>query len=339
MTPPPDPLRVIETAYRLDVPKERWLREVAAAIHTEIGAGLGLLAFEYVITEDARLQVGQHCALEMPEVVATQATAAVEQLPPEYVRESFALCSCSTQSQAPSALVREQNKPVREMLATMFGWHDIFIIGGMDPTRHGVYFGAWLPRETALPARVRGMWARVAVHIVAARRLHRRLIGTGGRVADTADALLEVDGRVAHAKGAAEPGEARDALRRAVRAVERARRKMRREDAAVAVSQWKGLVSARWTLIDHFESDGKRYVLARRNDVEMSGLEQLTLRERQALAYAALGHRNLMIAYEMGISPSTVGVLLHRAARKLGATTRQELLARFAALPKYRDQL
>lgn len=59
----------------------------------------------------------------------------------------------------------------------------------------------------------------------------------------------------------------------------------------------------------------------------------LTAREHQAVRHAALGHSNKLIAYEMGISPSTVGVLLHRAAHKLGTTTRDELVARFAALP------
>ena len=41
------------------------------------------------------------------------------------------------------------------------------------------------------------------------------------------------------------------------------------------------------------------------------------------------GVTNKVIAYEMGISASTVGVLLHRAARKLDCQTRGELLARF----------
>jgi DNA-binding CsgD family transcriptional regulator len=82
-------------------------------------------------------------------------------------------------------------------------------------------------------------------------------------------------------------------------------------------------------LVDHFESDGKRYVLARRNDVKIGGAEALSERERQAIGFAALGHNNKLIAYEMGISPSTVSVLLLRGARKLGSKTRDEMIAHF----------
>ena len=60
-------------------------------------------------------------------------------------------------------------------------------------------------------------------------------------------------------------------------------------------------------LVDHFESDGKRYVLARRNDAAVRGLAALTDRERQALGYAALGHTNKLIAYEMGIVNMRLG--------------------------------
>jgi DNA-binding CsgD family transcriptional regulator len=107
---------------------------------------------------------------------------------------------------------------------------------------------------------------------------------------------------------------------------------LRRRDPDAAVAAWKGLVSTRWSLVDHFESDGKRYVLAHRNDVALSGFEALTARERQALGFAALGHGNKLIAYELGVAPSTVAVLLHRAARKLGASSRAELIATYTRL-------
>jgi DNA-binding CsgD family transcriptional regulator len=53
---------------------------------------------------------------------------------------------------------------------------------------------------------------------------------------------------------------------------------------------------------------------------------QLTAREAEACRLARLGHNNKSIAYEMGITASTVGVLLHNAARKLNAKSRLELL-------------
>ena len=93
-----------------------------------------------------------------------------------------------------------------------------------------------------------------------------------------------------------------------------------------AVARWRALVDARWSLVDHFESDGKRFVLAQRNDPSVGPLALLTPRERQVVALAAMGHANKMIGYELGISVSTAGVLLSRAARKLGAPSRAALV-------------
>lgn len=58
--------------------------------------------------------------------------------------------------------------------------------------------------------------------------------------------------------------------------------------------------------------------------------DELSIRERQILASAARGWSNKEIAHELGIAHSTVRVLLGRAARKLGARTRDELMSRFA---------
>jgi DNA-binding NarL/FixJ family response regulator len=58
-----------------------------------------------------------------------------------------------------------------------------------------------------------------------------------------------------------------------------------------------------------------------------SSLESLTEKERQVVGYAKLGHHNKLIAYELGLSPSTVRVLLSRVATKLGVRTRSEIIA------------
>ena len=100
-------------------------------------------------------------------------------------------------------------------------------------------------------------------------------------------------------------------------------------DGRVTLSLWRALVSGEWALVDVYEHNGKRYVVARRNDVRPLLPKPLSPRERQALEFAGRGESNKVIAYEMGICASTVGVLLHRAAQKLGCQTRSELLARF----------
>jgi DNA-binding CsgD family transcriptional regulator len=164
------------------------------------------------------------------------------------------------------------------------------------------------------------------VHLASAWRLRRSLRAPGAAAPDTAEAVLRPDGKIEHARDEARTEDARTSLTDAARAVERARSKDGRGDRAV--SEWTGLIAARWSLVDHFEADGKRWLLARRNDVAEVGKAELSPRELQAVAFAALGHTNKLIAYEMGISAETVRVLLHRAARKLGAQDRSELITR-----------
>ncbi len=326
-----DVLDVIEKAYRFDLGPTEWLRDLAVSVYEQLGAGNGLLGFYYRIRDDGRVQLGDDVQLDLPAPPPVPMKDALESLPPMFVRKSFARCECTTQSQAADDEMKELVAPIMQAAEAAFGWRDIVMLGGVDPTGYGVYLGAWLPERTRLPPRVRATWSRVAVHIVSAYRLRRRLDALEHLGPDRADAVLTPHGRVEHARGEAEERDARQALRQAVREIETARGRLRRNDPHVAVDSWKGLVSTRWSLIDHFDSDGRRYVLARRNDPVVAGLEALTDRERQAVGWAALGHGNKLIAYEMGISPSTVGVLLHRAARKLGAGSRAALIDEYVA--------
>jgi DNA-binding CsgD family transcriptional regulator len=145
-----------------------------------------------------------------------------------------------------------------------------------------------------------------------------------------ADAVVSPSGKVEHAERDAAKKEARAALRDAVIALDRARGPLRRRAPDEAIAAWKGLVDARWSLVDQFESDGRRFVVARRNEPGAVTLDVLSARERQVVSYVAFGHTNKLIAYELGISHSTVRVLLARAAAKLGVPSRGDL-ARLAA--------
>jgi DNA-binding NarL/FixJ family response regulator len=156
------------------------------------------------------------------------------------------------------------------------------------------------------------------------RRLRRRL--GGNSPIDQGVAVIDGSGAIAHAIGTASTNAARRKLSEAVRALERLRT-ARRHAPGSELRSWKGLVDATWTLVHHFEADGKRYLVAQRNDVSTPAISRLTERERQVVAFASLGHSNKLIAYELGISPSTVAVFLHHAARKLLVRSRQALIA------------
>jgi DNA-binding CsgD family transcriptional regulator len=322
-----DVLDAIETIYQIECAPNQWLRNVGQQIYHQLGAGVGLFGFEYRIV-DGKLIVNEELRLEMPGPQQLPIREALEMLPIDFVRKTFATpANCATQSQATPAELRPFVAGFMAPLA-VYGWHDFVCFGGVDPEGNGLCLHPWLPRTDALSPRMRNRWTCAAVHACTALRLRRRFLAT----ADVADAVLTPTGKVEHAEGEAKLDEARASLRAAVRDVERARGRLRRSDPDEAVGLWKGLVSARWSLVDRFESDGRRYVLARRNDVALRGPTTLTPRERQAVAYAALGHRNKLIAYAMGVTASTVSVLLCRASRKLNTSSREELIAAFKNL-------
>ncbi|HJK99710.1 MAG TPA: LuxR C-terminal-related transcriptional regulator [Polyangiaceae bacterium LLY-WYZ-14_1] len=114
-------------------------------------------------------------------------------------------------------------------------------------------------------------------------------------------------------------------------AMDRARTRAGRADAERAVAAWRALVEGRWSLLDHFDSDGRRYLVARENEPATRTIRTLTPRERQVALYAAHGHSNKLIGYELGLSEGTVKAHLARAMGKLGFESRSRLASLLAS--------
>jgi DNA-binding NarL/FixJ family response regulator len=82
--------------------------------------------------------------------------------------------------------------------------------------------------------------------------------------------------------------------------------------------------------MDQFVHSGFRYQL-RRRPIELPGDNaRLSEREELVVARAVAGESNKSIAFSLGVAASTVGVLLSRAAAKLGVRSRSELAAAYA---------
>ena len=86
---------------------------------------------------------------------------------------------------------------------------------------------------------------------------------------------------------------------------------------------------AGWTWAEQFEREGFTYRVMRRPLELAQSQPRLTRREEDALTLACMGHSNKSIAQVLDVSPSTVGVLLYRAAAKLNAKSRSELLSNY----------
>ncbi len=179
---------------------------------------------------------------------------------------------------------------------------------------------AGLDETTTLSRREASLLAKLATHLGAAERLRRP--NPVSRV-ERAEAILSPDGKVLHADGAAKE-------RRALLDDGRRRRNVARKtrhDADLALETWRGLVAGRWSLVDHFDNDGKRFLLAMKNAPQVDPSKDLTPRERRTCSLAAMGNRDKEIAYMLGISLASVTAALHRARAKLGVSSRAELAA------------
>jgi len=100
-----------------------------------------------------------------------------------------------------------------------------------------------------------------------------------------------------------------------------------------APPEWRGSVARHWTIVGQFERNGTVYLIARRNPTENPSPKRLSQREREVVELLANGLTTKEIAFQLGISASTVGVLLFRAAQKIGARTREDLIRMASGQP------
>jgi DNA-binding CsgD family transcriptional regulator len=321
-----DIIDILEAAYRVEQSEADWLEGVTTAFGRHVDRGFGLTGYLYDATDLEAVKLGEFWSDGRAVFGATreQVQAVVRHAEPEYVLRTWRGLPCSTVSQTPNIERQHGYAAMRSL-----GIHDILVVNAIDPTWHGVWLGACLPDVTQLESAEVDRWSRVAAHVASGFRVRRRLEVAERRDASRgAEAILDPGGTVLHAEPAAASQDARDALGGAAKAIERARSAKRRSLES-SIDEWKGLIAARWTLVDHFESDGRRYLCARRNDAADDQARGLSEREYQVAAFLSLGHSTKLIAYELGITASTVRVLIARAIAKLGLTTRVELVHAF----------
>jgi DNA-binding CsgD family transcriptional regulator len=173
----------------------------------------------------------------------------------------------------------------------------------------------------------------LAAHVEAGHRLRQGIAdGDAGREGNDAlphdaEAIFDAGSfRVTEAVGRAKDGTIAKRLRDAAVTVDRARGKMRHTNPDDALAIWKALVRGRWSMVDWFDTDGRRFVLAIPNSPDVTDPRGLSERENQAVDYAVLGHSNKMIAYRLGLSTSRVSTLLRSSMRKMGFRTRSQLV-------------
>jgi DNA-directed RNA polymerase specialized sigma24 family protein len=309
-----DPLSVVEAAYGVESGGE-WLQRVAASAAAAFDGVGGAMAILYDSRNDDGVDfVGIAChemSMEIPRALFPRAPRSAEVQ--ARITHAFRAVHFGTFLGQMVAC-----RPEYAVEVPRLGFDDMAFVNAIDPTGLGCVI--YLPdRARSYPPRLLQTWRRLGAHIASGNRLRRLLATLSGATNDlpaTVEAVLNPEGRIEHAVGRARTRPARELLQDALVRIDRAR--TGRADGERAVGLWRGLVDGRWSVVEHFERDGRRYFLAHRNQPELQRDRALTEREQQVLAYATLGHSNKLIAYSLGLSLSTVGAHLAQARKKLG---------------------
>jgi len=215
---------------------------------------------------------------------------------------------------------------------------DTFVVAATDPHGRGFYLAAPLREPMTLTERERRRWKMVGAHLASGFRLRQGLSHEGAivesRLPGRAEAVLDPrEFRVSDASGSAKKRDVIQTLRDTAVAIDRARGRLRRTDPEESLATWWALLQGRWSLVDWFDTDGRRYVLAHPNSPNIGDPRGLTEREAQVVTFATLGETNKMISYRLGVSESTISRALDSAMHKLHAKTPAQLVERMRGLP------
>ncbi|HJK99319.1 MAG TPA: helix-turn-helix transcriptional regulator [Polyangiaceae bacterium LLY-WYZ-14_1] len=330
-------LDVVDRGYDLTGTTRDWVEGVATAHRAAMGLPEGTTALTYEVDREEGSVAFDPSTLAVVDLdpVRLEAfgrSAAGVQRFPAVVRRLYGDLNAGSVTERlrewgfPEPVVTGYLEAVRP-----WGYADAVPVTAANLNGRGLHIVTPTKKSVPLGPAGRRRWEAVAVHLAAGLRLRDAL--AGGPLLDGADAVLEGDGRLADVRDeAAAAPDARERLRHAARRLDHAHSRAGRAAADETLSAWDALVDGRWTLLDHFDTDGRRYLVARRNEPIARGPKELSSRERQVVCRAAQGHPNKLIAYELGLAEGTVKAHLRRALTRLSVRGRTELTTLWADL-------
>jgi DNA-binding CsgD family transcriptional regulator len=326
-----DFLAAIETVYRSDLETdEAWLAALLQSLQPSLDAGLGLNGLFVDASDPRQVHYSDPIGCGSTEDMRAHIGVSAAELAPDVQRRALIGQSSLVTTLSAIAGIEELNRsPIFREHYQAGGLMDALTLVATDATGRGCIVAVGLPKIGRVPRALDAPLSRVAIHALTALRLRRAL---GRRtISNDGDAVLSPSGRVEHATGEAKERDALEDLREAARGIDQARR-LRKDDPAASTELWKGLASGRWSLVDRFERDGRRYLIAMRNDSAQARIAGLTVREAQVVALVGLGRSSKLVGYELGLSAPTVSRLLASAMAKLGVRSRTALAKRLASL-------
>jgi DNA-binding CsgD family transcriptional regulator len=331
-----DVVGLLEAAYRLGERDEQWLSGVLDRCQGHLEREYGLVGYLYNFSgRDAR---------QGPEISATAGPLGTALLAtrhqifrelPEHLVVAATRYFCTSPPLFTARRVMQGEHPdvteVFDRHAGRLGVVDCLTINAHATACEGLVIHVPSRHTFSLDLGAWRRWRMISTHLASGLRLHRTLnaLASAGVIADPAEAVILPDGRIRDASGPATSRRAHEILRSFVTRLDRARARAARGGGGAqdkALILWTGLVDGRWSIVDRFESDGRRYLVAYRNDCPFPDPRALNPREAQVCRLLAYGHTTKYIAYELGLSFSTVATHISSSQRKLGASSRVELI-------------
>jgi len=322
-----------ETAYNLGLSGPEWLPKLLRDGVQCVGHGLGL--------------AGLTCQRG-----AQRGAFVIEQVHVESCPDDFIQSVMKAQLEVPREFLWEMSRPTHPKTLSeaaeenLVGFHDVtrhfthvedgLGMSAFDPDGHGVYLIAPLRERTSLTTRERERLQMIASHFGAGYRLRRAVDPpTSSGPPETtlprrAEAVLDPkDFRVTDAAGDARTCDSIRGLRQAAKRIDHARGHLRQSDPEAALELWTALVRGRWSMVDWFDSDSRRFVLAVPNEPTVNDPRGLTKQEAQVVSLITAGQTSKLIAYQLGLSQARVSVLVSSAMHKLGVRTRAQLVKKW----------
>jgi len=328
---------LVEAAYRLTPDESDWLECVLAA---------GLSTMEQAVFatgvtfkrpgkgQIARVQAWKHAgASDGVQKASVQHAANV---PKEVERAWFRQGLVDTASQ-----VSDESRQFFEAIASKTGTiRDGLLVNAMDPDGHGAYIAILLPEQLKLDAAERERWKMLGAHLTAGHRVWAAVVSATDPSTLPCGAEAVVDPktfRVTDAAGCGQDPNVAVMLRDCARRVDRARGRLKKTDPDEALQTWWALMHGRWSMVDWFDSDGRRFVLGVPNPPDLGDPRGLTERELQVATYAARGETGKLISYRLGVTRGIVSHELNAAMRKLGVKTQAQLAEKMRGFTRQLD--
>lgn len=331
----PDDISVVERAYELRGSTEAWLEGVHAALKPRLDFGHGFSVSTWHVNEGGRFGGESIMRGDIdPRLIAAQYEFAAT-LPPDFIARHYGPAATDFIAQPSQfdltfhhALLASAKKHGVDGLVDTLG-----IVIMAVPGKSGMMLMSHASREIAVTTSLRKLLLKLVTHIGAGLRLRTSL--AHGQLPE---AVLTPTGHVAYATGAATTNSAREALARAAKDIELSRGRLRRSSPDEALTLWKGLVAGRWSVVEWFDTDSRRYLVAHANQVSARDPRALSPRELDVAELIVQGRSNSEIAWSLGLSTGTVSRMSRDVLRKLGAARRTDLSAIFGAVAPFRAE-